>query len=229
MGYHGFSLGSKGKTPLKAQAKSKENRKLERGVPQRCHHCWHCEGIGKKRQTACKPGSVHPVGNAGRMGRPFLWDMPRGMPLAANPGDRTGNVPAVESLAGLPLATPIRPCSRWGLPCRPCCQGRGALLPHRFTLTSAASRAGGLISVALSLRSPSLAVDQHRIPVEPGLSSSPGTSPGPAAARPSDATRHVRCRPGRVNGKIQAFQGREELAGRGKNEFFPRTPIILFC
>ena len=30
---------------------------------------------------------------------------------------------------------PIRSCSRWGLPCRPCCQVRGALLPHLFTLT----------------------------------------------------------------------------------------------
>jgi hypothetical protein len=30
-------------------------------------------------------------------------------------------------------ATPIRFCSRWGLPCRACCQPRGALLPHRFT------------------------------------------------------------------------------------------------
>jgi hypothetical protein len=31
-------------------------------------------------------------------------------------------------------AAPIRSCSRWGLPCRPCCQRRGALLPHRFAL-----------------------------------------------------------------------------------------------
>ncbi|UUP16149.1 hypothetical protein NTH_00591 [Nitratireductor thuwali] len=30
---------------------------------------------------------------------------------------------------------PIRSCSRWGLPCRPCCQARGGLLPHPFTLT----------------------------------------------------------------------------------------------
>ena len=30
---------------------------------------------------------------------------------------------------------PIRSCSRWGLHCRPCYQGRGALLPHHFTLT----------------------------------------------------------------------------------------------
>ncbi|CAN0601921.1 unnamed protein product, partial [Ectocarpus sp. 12 AP-2014] len=28
---------------------------------------------------------------------------------------------------------PIWHCSRWGLPCRPCYQVRGALLPHRFT------------------------------------------------------------------------------------------------
>src|SRR6266545_88100 len=27
------------------------------------------------------------------------------------------------------------PCSDWGLPCRACCQTRGGLLPHRFTLT----------------------------------------------------------------------------------------------
>ena len=30
---------------------------------------------------------------------------------------------------------PIRFCSRWGLPCRPRCRVRGALLPHLFTLT----------------------------------------------------------------------------------------------
>jgi hypothetical protein len=67
-------------------------------------------------------------------------------------------------------AAPIRSCSRWGLPCRPCCQGRGALLPHRFALARGApSRpcAGGLFSVALSLGS----VSRHRFPVEPGLSS----------------------------------------------------------
>ena len=37
-------------------------------------------------------------------------------------------------------AAPIRSCSRWGLPCRPCCQGRGALLPHRFALARGSSR-----------------------------------------------------------------------------------------
>ena len=35
---------------------------------------------------------------------------------------------------------PIRFCSRWGLPCRRRCRRRGALLPHRFTLTAPARR-----------------------------------------------------------------------------------------
>src|SRR5690348_10183700 len=71
-------------------------------------------------------------------------------------------------------AAPIRSCSRWGLPCRPCCQARGALLPHHFALARGLSRdacAGGVVSVALSLGSPPPAVSRHRLPVEPGLSS----------------------------------------------------------
>jgi hypothetical protein len=97
-------------------------------------------------------------------------------------------------------AAPIRSCSRWGLPCRPCCQGRGALLPHRFALARGARLAhanppctGGLFSVALSLRSPSPAVSRHRIPVEPGLSSISGIAPPTAAVRLS-GQRHVRPR-----------------------------------
>ena len=31
--------------------------------------------------------------------------------------------------------SPIWSCSEWGLPCHTCCQVRGALLPHHFTLT----------------------------------------------------------------------------------------------
>ena len=36
---------------------------------------------------------------------------------------------------------PIRSCSRRGLPCHPCHQERGGLLPHPFTLTRDKSRA----------------------------------------------------------------------------------------
>lgn len=39
-----------------------------------------------------------------------------------------------------PREAPIRHCSGWGLPCRSCCQSRGGLLPHRFTLTLQAGR-----------------------------------------------------------------------------------------
>ena len=46
----------------------------------------------------------------------------------------------------------------------------GAVRSYR-TLSPLPYEYGGLLSVALSLRSPSLAVNQHRISVEPGLSS----------------------------------------------------------
>ncbi len=84
------------------------------------------------------------------------------------------------SAASSTRVIPIRSCSRWGLPCRPCCQARGGLLPHPFTLTPPAlllmeceqdSRRGGFLSVALSLGSPPPDVIRHRISVEPGLSS----------------------------------------------------------
>ena len=48
---------------------------------------------------------------------------------------------------------PIWCCSGWGLACRPCRQGRGGLLPHRFTLACDRLRGpiGGLFSVPLSV------------------------------------------------------------------------------
>ena len=122
-------------------------------------------------------------GSLGAAGRPFLWDAPRGAPHATNPDDEAGTPPQPRGeveLRPMPPAAPIRSCSRWGLPCRPCCQGRGALLPHRFALARGAPCgpcAGGLFSVALSLGSPPPAVGRHRIPVEPGLSSARRANP----------------------------------------------------
>ena len=46
------------------------------------------------------------------------------------PGWRRENPPTDRC----PSAIPISSCSRWGLPCRPRRRGRGALLPHPFTL-----------------------------------------------------------------------------------------------
>ncbi len=56
--------------------------------------------------------------------------------------------------------------------------GAGALLPHRFTLTCATPEGaaiGGLFSVALSCRSPRLAVSQHPALWSPDL---PRPDPG---------------------------------------------------
>ena len=85
---------------------------------------------GRKIQTACKPGSVHAITDAGR---PFLWDGCYHPPQATNPGGEPEISPH-PCFHTMPAA-PIRSCSRWGLPCPLCYQRGGALLPHRFTLT----------------------------------------------------------------------------------------------
>lgn len=46
-----------------------------------------------------------------------------------------------KCLPPVAAAVPTWSCSRWGLPCRPCYQGRGALLPHPFTLAAAKAAA----------------------------------------------------------------------------------------
>ena len=87
------------------------------------------QGKGKKCQTACKPGSVRAFWREtaiplGRASRHASRDQP----------GRRAEIPLRHGRFRPPLAAPIRSCSRWGLPCRPCCQRRGALLPPRFTL-----------------------------------------------------------------------------------------------
>src|SRR4051794_21970481 len=95
--------------------------------------------IGELRQRACKPGSVRRASSSVTV-RPFLYGTGCPAPPATNPGG--------EPEQG-PYAAPIRSCTRWGLPCQPCYQGRGALLPHPFDLTR--PKPGGVLSVALSL------------------------------------------------------------------------------
>jgi hypothetical protein len=65
---------------------------------------------------------------------------------------------------------PTRSCSRWGLPRPDGHPPAGELLPHHFTLTRPEGRRR-YVSVALSLRLPSLGVTQHPGPLELGLSS----------------------------------------------------------
>jgi len=81
----------------------------------------------------------------------------------------------------LRLATPIRSCFRWGLPCLCHYWQSGKLLPHPFTLTRSnmpppcgnGMRTGGLLSVALSLKSPSPGVTRHRFAWSPDFPHQP--------------------------------------------------------
>jgi hypothetical protein len=83
-------------------------------------------------QPTCKPGSV------GR-GFPRVTAIPlrRRLPGASSnlPGWLVRTDWDQSPCGDRSRATPIRFCSRWGLPCRSRCRQRGALLPHRFTLT----------------------------------------------------------------------------------------------
>ena len=110
--------------------------------------------------------------------RPFLWGRFCNLPLATNPGGGTGMFLLnhgfrmvshdVTMQAGrpysvllpvgftLPILSPELRCALTA-PFHPYPMPRG--------------RSGGLFSVALSLGSPPPAVSRHRIPVEPGLSS----------------------------------------------------------
>jgi hypothetical protein len=97
-----------------------------------CGHSQSAPGPFESAKNARQP--VSRVLSAPReAGRPFLWDASRDAPHATNPGGGTGTPPRLSRYRDI-AAAPIRSCSRWGLPCRPCCQGRGALLPHRFAL-----------------------------------------------------------------------------------------------
>ncbi len=113
-----------------------------------------------RAEAARKPGSVSPPAQGA--GRAVIIHPGPRLPGASSdlPRGGTGN-PYSPSIGLAP-----------GGVCRasPVTRGTGELLPRRFTLT--ASRAGsGLLSVALSLGSPPVAVSDHPCPAEPGLSS----------------------------------------------------------
>ena len=92
-----------------------------------------CRGLGR---TPCKPVSV-PVGR-----RAAAIHLGRLLP------DASSDLPGTQARRAA-ASPPIWPCSAWGLPCHPDCPGRGALLPHHFTLTPA--NRGGIFSAALSV------------------------------------------------------------------------------
>ena len=85
---------------------------------------------------------------------------------------RAGRARGSHGHSGREPLPPVWPCSRWGLPCQPGHPGRGALLPHHFTLTRRRAfrgeprtqpPPGGIFSVALSLALRPVGVTHHRV------------------------------------------------------------------
>jgi hypothetical protein len=88
----------------------------------------------RKSQTACKPGSV-PTSELAIDG------YSSGTPVTERLMRHTRTAARKHTCSPKPPAVPTRSCSRWGLPCRSRHRGRGALLPHPFTLTCPEGRA----------------------------------------------------------------------------------------
>jgi len=90
------------------------------------------------RQPVCKPGSGwHADSVRIRDGHSSGTPVTRRLKQPTRTAG-SGPIPRPAALAReRPRTAPIRSCSRWGLPCRRRCRRRGALLPHRFTLTAA--------------------------------------------------------------------------------------------
>ena len=135
---------------------------------------WTVSRPGQKCQTACKPGSVRPrcrrrdghssgTRIAARLARPTRA-AGRERPCVTHPEMRRR--PPLFGLApgGVYPAAPV---------------ARGAVRSCRTVspLPGALRKPGGLFSVALSLGSPPPAVNRHRVPVEPGLSSIAASAP----------------------------------------------------
>ncbi len=151
-------------------------------------------------------------------GRPFLWDAHCCAPHATNPG--CGAEMLLRHRSGLPASAAGRPYSVLlpvGFTLPPLSPGARCALaaPFHPCRRRIAPDAGGLFSVALSLGSPPPAVSRHRIPVEPGLSSTGLLPPGsgrPAVWRAGGAPVGGRCQRLRFAG---AKDGEDfDVAGR---------------
>ena len=151
------------------------SRPPARGRGERCPPPKPASACGAARPPAgpggchisCKPGSVPGVPGGSHSSRTRVATRLQRPTRTPRAGSRPARLPG--------RCVPTRSCSRRGLPCRPRCRGRGALLPHRFALagTGPARPSGGVVSVALSLGSPPAGVTRRRRSAEPGLSSAP--------------------------------------------------------
>ncbi len=162
----------------------------------RCPRCGACRG--RAGQTICKPGSVsgRPRVAGARMATIHL-----GPPLPTASCDQPGRRPGGGAMCRpYSILLPVGFAMPAPLPGRRC----ALTAPfHPYPRVPGRTCAGGLLSVALSLKSPSPGVTRHRASVEPGLSSPPPNDPagsgpprdsGPGdrwvAGRPPDRLTH---------------------------------------
>jgi len=108
----------------------------------RKHEGFFTTGSRKWRQTACKPGSVVPL-----RARTAIPLEPASLRASRGQPGRKGGTALATTPFGASPSAPIRPCSRWGLPCRRRCRKRGGLLPHRFTLARQAEAGRAVCSL----------------------------------------------------------------------------------
>ena len=165
--------------------------------------------LAKRWEPACKPGSVENGHSSGMCVTAHLEQPTRG-PRGPRVAERTA-------------CPPIWSCSGWGLPCRRCCQRRGALLPHHFTLTAHAPQGhgfGGMFSVALSVGSRPPGVTWHPVHRSPDFP--PSRINGTATIRPTPMTLKDRSR----RRTKQAFR-RRRSANQKLN--LPGFTDIVFC
>ncbi|MEA2856031.1 MAG: hypothetical protein QOH98_352 [Methylobacteriaceae bacterium] len=175
-----------------------------------------CRVPKQKCQPACKPGSVWRFVSARW---PFLWDGRCRPPRATNPGEspETG-------LGALPPPSPLFGLAPGGA-CRAADVTARAVRSYRTLspLPAALRPHGGLLSVALSLRSPSPDVIRHRVSMEPGLSSAFAATIRPAGesglgALTRPVNLHAKGRASRASSEqacLIALDGPAHVAARG--------------
>jgi hypothetical protein len=122
------SLSPRAKNPGLAQDGADKSglgrkRRLMKRIAGRLGCGWVFAGVaGKMRKRVFKPSSVSPG--------PERVIIPLARALLPGSSDLPGSIERATL-----KRSPIWSCSGWGLPCRPCHQGRGELLPRLFTLT----------------------------------------------------------------------------------------------
>ena len=158
--------------------------------PGACH--WPADGRtfgilerGQREKGVSRPVSRVLYGPASRHPDVAAIPLGRSLPTASsNQPGRPAWKPGLRRSRSAAVV-PIRSCSRWGLPCRPRCRVRGALLPHPFTLTPGPSIRGRF---AFCGTFPGVApAGRYPAPCFHGARTFlPGPQASEAAARPAD-------------------------------------------